>query len=1071
MKPLDGYNNRFTTDKHWEHVAFRASGSRPIYLQQAELAEVQSIFDDKLKSVGDALLKDGAVIRDASISVDPTSGEVSAASGAIYVRGRVRGLVPATLTIPTAGTITIGVRLIETISTELDDPSLYGPVSGTASYMQQGAARLVVTTSWAHSAETFAEGEDQGEFYPVYTVVNGVLQSNTAPPQIDAIKQALAGYDVDSAGGTYVVSGFEVRQLADAASGEQVYSVGAGRARIRGFAVDLQAASRVIYAAGPDLRTVDSEPFASAGVAAQRVTLARSPVKTVRKVSITAQKTATVVHGSYAGVVDPLPDASVLALVSVTQSGTTFVAGTDYKLNNGQVDWSLPGAEPQPGSSYQVVYQYIVTVTPTNIDSTGFTVEGAVAGTLILTTYDAQLPRYDRLCLTVDGTWTWVTGVAADYRPAVPAVPSTLLPVATVYQSWDNARVTSSDGTRVVPMSTLRSFESRLDYLTQVIAEQALKSDATLRDAALKRGLFVDSLADESKRDAGIVQTAAISNGELILPIKATLTRLAGDVSKPTTLAFTKVPAVEQLRKTGTMKVNPYMSSAIAPANVSLVPAVDFWEQVNSSFTSFETAYFDTFQASFHDPQIGLLAHPHVDTVASVTAQTIARSSTAISTLRSIVVAFTVTGFGAAEKLLGVTFDGVAVATSPATITADASGKVTGVFTIPANIPAGSKAVRFVGSGGSAGSAVFTGQGTLTIESLRQLTVIDRSFYDPLSQTFALSNGEQIASVEVSFASKGASDASLLLRGTDVGLPNSTTYATTKKAVGEIAVNGGFTSFDFDFPIFIDGNIERAFTVMCTDADLTANIAELGKFDSAYGWVTSQPYNIGNLLSSANNSSWVVHPDKDMTFRLMAARYTETMKTIALGTVAVVAATDLIVQAAVDLPDAQTVVSFTLGLPDGTSYVVAPNQPLTLSKAVTGNVTVTATLKGTATRSPVLYPGVTLIAGAQAATANYAGVSFPVGSGSKVVVIYEALIPGGAGVTAAVQGTTSTGAAGTLVAAPAPTSKALDNGYREYVHVLPAVNDPTAGLRLNETGTPAARPRLRNIRAYAVAAS
>ena len=41
------------------------------------------------------------------------------------------------------------------------------------------------------------------------------------------------------------------------------------------------------------------------------------------------------------------------------------------------------------------------------------------------------------------------------------------------------------------------------------------------------------------------------------------------------------------------------------------------------------------------------------------------------------------------------------------TLNANSAGLLTGKFTIPANVPAGSKRVEFVGAGGSRGEAVF----------------------------------------------------------------------------------------------------------------------------------------------------------------------------------------------------------------------------------------------------------------------------------------------------------------------------------------------------------------------------
>ena len=87
-------------------------------------------------------------------------------------------------------------------------------------------------------------------------------------------------------------------------------------------------------------------------------------------------------------------------------------------------------------------------------------------------------------------------------------------------------------------------------------------------------------------------------------------------------------------------------------------------------------------------------------------------------------------------------------------LTADSQGKVSGEFTVPAGIPAGSKSVSFTGAGGAYGEAVFVGQGNLTTQTLRQVTNVTRWYYDPLAQTFSLEKAVQLAGVDLWFTAK-----------------------------------------------------------------------------------------------------------------------------------------------------------------------------------------------------------------------------------------------------------------------------------------------------------------------------
>lgn len=640
----EGYYNRFDPAKNFDQHLFRAGFA----VQSAEFNEVQSNFASRIQGVADALFRDGDVIRDARIIVNADTGETTCEAGAVYLKGAVRGVAPRSIIVPVVGVIAVGLYLQESVVTELEDPSLRDPAVGTRNYQEPGAARLKIEAVWG-----FAGDGQPGEFFPVYQVENGVLRPKEPPPNMDGVTQALARYDRDSAGGSYVVGGLTVAAAADLQTGEQVYTVSEGRARVNGYGVELTTSRRLIYPAVPDLRQIDSEPHTSTTAGAQRINLDRTPVAAISQVRITKEVTVTLTHGGYTSAQDPLPDTSVISILEVKQGATIYVAGTDYRLTAGKVDWSLSGAEPAPGSTYTVKYQYIATVQPTAVDDTGFTVEGAVVGSLVLVSYAQKLPRIDRLAIGADGELVWIKGVAADWNPQPPAVPSNLLPIASVHQTWTADRSLVNDGIRVVPMADLAAINSRLDHVMGLIAQQRLESDIHLREAGAKKGLFVDPFVDDSHRDAGVEQTAAVVGGELTLPITAQVHAMGADISAPATAAFSLTPLLQQPARTGSMKINPYMAFDPIPAAVTLTPAVDRWTNVETNWDSAITRRF-------------VVGSGDMSSVSRNTATVmVAQSQSAIETLRSIEVRFEISGFGPNEALSSVTFDGIPVTASP----------------------------------------------------------------------------------------------------------------------------------------------------------------------------------------------------------------------------------------------------------------------------------------------------------------------------------------------------------------------------------------------------------------------
>lgn len=411
------------------------------------------------------------------------------------------------------------------------------------------------------------------------------------------------------------------------------------------------------------------------------------------------------------------------------------------------------------------------------------------------------------------------------------------------------------------------------------------------------------------------------------------------------------------------------------------------------------------------------------------------------------------------------------------TINANSAGVLTGKFTVPEGVPAGNKRVVFLGEGGSRGEAIFSGQGTLLRQTFRQETTTTETrwwsppppppppapaWWDPLAQTFTLDQGAQVGGVDLWFTATGTSTVVVQIRETTAGVPNQTVLTEARILPAAINTTGAHTRIAFAAPLALRAGQEYAIVVLCDDAQTALAIAELGKWDSAGArWVTSQPYQVGVLLSSSNASTWTPHQDRDIAFRLLKASYTETEKHIALGQVSVTNATDLLLLAYAEQPSAQATAAYRLTLPDGGQIDVADGQPVRLPAPVTGVVGVSARLKGTADASPTLYPGSQLIAGEIATTADYVTRAIPAGSNARVRVIFDAIIPGGAAVAVSASGID---AGDSWQSVPYQSAAPLDNGWQEISHELLDLDESAIRVRLQLSGSSAARPRVRNLR-------
>lgn len=635
---LLGYYNRFDAADNYDELLFRASKG----LQSAELNEIQSTVVDRLKRIADAVFRDGAVIEGTPPVINTTTGATTCPASRVYLRGAVRSVAQRSFTIPTSGLVRIGVYLLDEEITELQDPDLRDPADGTRNYTEPGAGRLRVTATWGR------EGDGStGVFYPVYVVIDASLLS-TQPTIDNTFYEALARYDRES-NGNYIVSGLGVT-AAGLTAGVNAFSIREGVGNIFGYKIDKPTASRISYAEDPDLETVTSEPDTFTGTTGGTATVQmnRFPLESVLGVVITRQKTATITRGGFSGGQDTLPDVSVLSIISITQGATTYQSPRDYFLNGDKVDWSPSGAgaiEPASGSSYSITYQYLGAVTPdsVNLQTGAITVTGAVNGSLVLTDYRWKLPRYDRLCIDRDGSFSRVKGISSRFNPLPPAVPASLLSLATIQWNWGALPTVTNDGIKAIPFDQLEKMRSLIVDLYDLVALERLRNDISSREPSSKRGVFVDPFLDDDMRDQGIAQTAAIVDGILQLPIAPTVYRASDNNAQDWMLPYTESIILEQTRQTGSSPINPYQAFDPIPAAITLVPSVDRWTTINTTWAS---------------PVTQVVLGRGIVTQRT---ELLSESQRPAEFLRSITIAFTADGFKAGETLTQVLFDGIDV--------------------------------------------------------------------------------------------------------------------------------------------------------------------------------------------------------------------------------------------------------------------------------------------------------------------------------------------------------------------------------------------------------------------------
>lgn len=1041
----------------WDSVLFRERQ----YSQAAEMVEAQEILHNKLRAIGNLVARDGDRLEGCDILIDSDAETVTLTAGRIYVEGRSLAIGAATLAdVPMTGSVQIGVRLTESWITEDDEPALYGLEPGSEAEGENGAARGIVSLSWGFSGD-----ETEGNLYAVYLLKDGVAIDQTPPPDLTGINAQLAVYDFD-ANGNYVVSGCRVTALGKDGA-DQVFSIEAGVANIAGFKRTRQAALRHRQPEASDQLRIPTEVH-TFGANPTTITLNHTPIATIREVLLEKEVTETVTRGGTPAGMDNLANTGVTAIVEVKQGGTTYAPTADYLKSGDKVDWSPAGAEPSTGSTYTVKYRYLGIVIPSAQTATTLTVAGGVNGGQIQVDYDFHLPRTDILGLDANGLPVYIKGISNRANPLPPLVPANVLALGMIENNWGGKPTVTNVGVPAMTMEDNYRLKLRLIDALDLIALERLQRDIDSREPTAKNGVFVDPFTSDRYRDQGEPQTAAVFDGLVRLAIDPTFKpfSLPGVVL----LDWTEAVAIEQPLATRCSKINPYQAFDPMPAQMTLDPAVDYWTETATEWTS------DSTQEIAVPVQVRTSGSSGRTTTTTTrqTAETtiVDNREELLDLLRQISVAYKIKGFGAGEILQSLTFDGIDITPAGPAKVANGSGEITGTFVIPANVPAGSKAVLAKGAGGSESAALFIGQGTIDITVMRRVitttvttqTAITtggfgsgQSGRDPLAQTFILVEGRHVAGINLQICAIGDRDNAIVLEVVEVenGIPTTNVVAQAFYDM-HTAVVGGWTEIRFAYPVWLDGGVEFAFVVKTDDADHAISTAALGDFDAVRQQkVAAQPYSVGVMLSSANARTWTPHQDEDITFQIVEAVFAPATKTIDIGTFNAVDMSDLLVRAEVDLPTSAASFHFEVELSDGSVTLLRPGQAWERQDYYSGLVKLRAVLSGSVHVSPVLFPLVLAIAGKVRAGGTYVTRAFDMGTAIDLIAWLKTYIPTGSSITVEADAADGNWQA----VAQASQAPLQDPGWIERRYTRDDHNaNPVGRLRLTLAGTPAARP-------------
>lgn len=894
--------------------------------QVSEWNDLGAMFLDFLAQYGGAMYSPGTIIQGCEISI--LDNRVTIQEGKIYLDGLIRDVEETTIDITGVGEEYITAVIKESIVTEAEDQDLYDPCATQVNFGQPGCH--------ARKQEVVI-GVNQEDAPALYSLRDGLIvtkQENTNTE--DVIYETLARRTYDESG-NYRVKGLEMREKGTETEDSIDITLTEGKAYVLGYEINHPTATTFQVEKAKEERVVQGETHPMSQSNNQKIfTLSNNPVSHISQITVNLSITEDVTRGAVQGGVDYLPHNPVFEIDEVKQGEKVYARGEDWQRSGDAIDWSLLGEEPAIGSKYQVTYRYNYNLTSEDFLLTVDYNKGTskvqilnvspVVDSLVYFNYEFYLARKDKIFLDKDGNVQIYKGLPDILRQVqAPAnEDDTLLSIGTITVPANQSKVVIINLS--IESSTMEDIQNTIARVDQIEYNQAvsdLDEEAINGEAPTQlKGVFTDKFIGFTKADVTHSEWDAaidIDNEEMTLPaIANTVEGIANQglfdsqfayIGDVITAPFSEEVCLSQPLATRSMLVNPYavfdpMVPVIAKPNVdnwveqstmtvetekvTVTSLRRWWWHGGASWVNAEKAKWNAL--GFKDSQLVGTWDNKKKTTSSVSTQVIKQ---AIPYMRQRDVQITAYGFEPLSDNIQVLFDDRVVSftgtancrgTKEGTAKADGTGTVTGKFTIPANIPCGTKSIKLKYAGDEIrypkeGSTTYTANGVhqITKKTILKETLIVNTV-DPLAQAFQFDKEYYLTSVDLYFATKDpVLPITVQVRNMVNGYPGNICYAEAIIPAAQIKTSVDATAVtraDFLNTVKCLADTQYCIVVM-SDSNLpslwVAKLAE--KEVRTKKFVTSNPYTAGVLFSSSNAITWTAHQDMDMKFTLRRAKY------------------------------------------------------------------------------------------------------------------------------------------------------------------------------------------------------
>lgn len=556
--------------------------------QASEFTDIQDILGNQIKSVGDAVMSEGNIVKGCEIVIDKVNKRVTITPGKVYLDGFVRDVEETTVPISINGTANICAWVEEDIVTSDIDTDLYDP-SILKAYQQEGCdaihyvVRIGATEFNSLGTEVATDDITNAAVgKPIlYTLVDGALPTTqVANNQYEPIVEIMARRTYDESG-NYRIRGLRIVDRKANDANNIFLTLTSGKAYIRGYEVEIPFDTKFSVRKATDT----DDAFNVSKRNAKEYQLLTTPIAEIKEAKFFFTKSITFEGGINRNETKSLGTDgegdtidSVESVDAITVGGrdvtSQLTKDVDYKIEANGITL-LTNAVIGWGNTFAITLTYSKRITKYTVTSDGlFKYTGNLA---VATSRDASisytyyLSRRDLVAIDSKGK-IWVTEGQPNVQSlcSVPKVddPNTLpLGVITVVAGSITPAILDQS-VDVTDMLTLQKMLRRLQELEYNSAIGDLDREAIeSEDATELIGVYTDGFVGWTKMDKGRADIdCAINSEEQFLSVSYDL----GEQGlKPKTqpnycgvfsLPFTEVLTNFQTLASESQKINPYQA-------------------------------------------------------------------------------------------------------------------------------------------------------------------------------------------------------------------------------------------------------------------------------------------------------------------------------------------------------------------------------------------------------------------------------------------------------------------------------------------------------------------------------